>query len=123
MQDSSPKFEAVTKCIYKFHWAVAAACAIKNADGENCMVKDPTSETTFNLMPLNTQFPNQDFVVNGTGGTRYFLSICGPLTQPCVSDPTAGACEVRKDGQKISLGVATKKLQFQGEVIHLTYIK
>ena len=109
--------------MYKFHWAVAAACAIQNADGDNCVVKDPASGTTFNLMPLNTQFPNQDFTVNGTGGTRYKLSICGPLSQTCVSDSNAGACEVRSNGEAVSLGVATKKLHFQGEVISLKYIK
>nr|XP_006818196.1 PREDICTED: cation-independent mannose-6-phosphate receptor-like [Saccoglossus kowalevskii] len=72
--ESVPRFvEKIGNCQYSFMWNTEAACAIDDTKGEECAVKDPNSEYTFNLQPLKRKTyytvtteeqPSQTFKIN-----------------------------------------------------------
>ena len=90
-----------------------------NKQGDNCAVQDPKSDTTFNFYPLMKLSGEP---VNATD-RHFLLSICGSLPKgKCGNDDgNVGACEISSSGQKIVLGVASKKVAFEGEIVILKF--
>ena len=91
--------------------------------GHFCNVKDPKSDTTFNLLPLMKQ-PNKG-VYNGslTDGKergKFELNICGAVPE-CKGGTKAGACLTIENGNKIVLGKFNKSLEYKGEIVTLVY--
>ena len=116
-QESGPRYKGTeNKCKYLFEWESPAACAIENKVGDHCSVRDPKSDTVFNLYPLRKVYR-----VNATG-RHFLLKICGALTKgTCTADSAdAGACEVA-GSKKIVLGKSNQKLAFESEILVLTY--
>lgn len=122
-QSSSPKFVETVGCTFKFEWETAAACAIKNVVGKNCQVKDPKSDTTFNLLPLQKR-KNPMYSSNLTDNKeqgKLELNICGPVTACGQGGDNVGACLTTNGGKKITLGKANKELEYKGEIVTLVY--
>ena len=115
-------------CTYKFRWVTAAACKIVNVVGDNCAVKDPKSDTTFNLLPLMKR--QNKGVYNGTltddeGKGTFELNICGDVPE-CRKEEDkktdkVGACLKHSNGTTIVLGKSNKKLEYEGEILTLVY--
>ncbi|KAL9969231.1 hypothetical protein ACROYT_G021424 [Oculina patagonica] len=123
LTSSSPKFVETVGCTFKFEWETAAACAIKNVVGKNCQVKDPKSDTTFNLLPLykrKNPMYSSDLTDNKEQG-KLELNICGPVTACGQGRDDVGACLTTNDGKKIALGKANKELEYKGEIVTLVY--
>lgn len=121
-QSSSPKFIETIGCTFKFEWETAAACAITNVEGSNCAVKDPKSDTTFNLLPLwKRKNPVYSGSITGNKEQGTFeLNICGPVSACGKGRDGIGAC-LTTNGTKIALGKAHKVLEYKGEIVTLVY--
>ena len=121
-QDTSPSFIETVGCTFKFEWKTKAACAITNVEGANCAIKDPTSSTTFNLLPL---WKRKGLVYSGNmtdnreQGT-FELNICGPVPACRNEKDGIGAC-LTKNGEKIVLGKVNKHVEYKGEIVTLVY--
>ena len=92
--------------------------------GDNCAVKDPKSDTTFNLLPLMKMSNKALYTGNLTdneGQGTFELNICGKVPACRKEVDNAGACLTKSDGTKIVLGVLNKKLEFKGETLTLVY--
>ena len=125
-QSEGPKFDGLEDngCLYKYVWQTAAACKIVNVLGDNCAVKDPKSDTTFNLLPLK-KWPGKVLytgnLTDNEGQGTFELNICGKVPECRQKGDNVGACLTKSDGTKIVLGVHNKKLEYKGETLTLVY--
>lgn len=110
--------------MYKFRWETAAACKIINVEGKNCAVKDPKSDTTFNLLPLFKRPGNPMYSGNLTDNKeqgKFELNICGEVPECRKGVEKSGACLTKSDGTKINLGKYDQNLEYDGEIVTLEY--
>lgn len=127
LQSKPPKFtekDVSDPCTYKFEWETAAACKIVNVVGEKCAVKDPKSDTTFNLLPLTKRRNKAVYSGNLTdneGQGKFELNICGEVPDCRKGVEKTGACLTTGDGRKIVLGKFNTKLEYMGEILTLVY--
>lgn len=122
LQSTPPQFTGTIGCTFKFEWNTAAACAITNAEGHYCAVKDPKSYTTFNLLPLQKR-KNPAYSGSMTDNKEqgsFELNICGSVSACGNEKDGIGAC-LTKNGKKIVLGKVTKDLEYKGEIVTLVY--
>jgi len=86
-------------------------------------VKDPKSDTTFNLLPLMKD-PNKGVyngsLTDGEGRGKFELNICGAVSD-CKGRKGTGACLTNENGTKIVLGKFNKRLEYKGEIVTLVY--
>ena len=91
--------------------------------GRNCAVKDPKSDTTFNLLPLMKR-KNPMYSSNLTDNKeqgKLELNICGAVPACGQGVTHAGACLTTNDGKKITLGKSNQELEYKGEILTLVY--
>ena len=92
--------------------------------GDKCAVKDPKSDTTFNLLPLmkrRNQVLYTGNLTDNEGQGTFELNICGKVPECRKKVDNAGACLTKSDGTKIVLGVQNKELEYKGETLTLVY--
>ena len=86
-------------------------------------MKDPKSDTTFNLMPLMKD-PNKGVyngsLTDGEGRGKFELNICGAVSD-CKGKEGIGACLTNENGTKIVLGKFNQMLEYKGEIVTLVY--
>ena len=96
--------------------------------GDNCAVKDPKSDTTFNLIPLKKKSNGAMYSGNMTDSkeqAKFELNICDSLPESaCGKEKDISACLIKSDGKtttKIALGKKSTKLEYKGEIVTLVY--
>ncbi|KAI3364465.1 hypothetical protein L3Q82_011257, partial [Scortum barcoo] len=117
-RESAPVLRRVSSdgCVYEMEWYTAAACVLSKTQGDNCKVKDPQADLSFDLSPLTKA--DGGFYNLSSDNYDYYINVCGPVKfANCPGN--AGACQVEKSSW--SLGEVNSHLLYYDGLIQLIY--